>query len=78
MSRKRTRRVHSVKAELQVKALTRAGSSLKLVVYAQKLKIGELEIGQGGLYWWGRSRRSYKRLSWTKFAAVMDEIAYEA
>ena len=76
MPKKRTRRVHSVKAELQIKALTRARSSLKLVVHAQKSKIGQLEIGQGGLYWWGRNRRSYKRLSWTKFTAMMDEIAY--
>ena len=77
MPKKRTRKVHSVKAELQVKALTRARSSLKLVVHAQTSKIGQLEIGQGGLYWWGRNRRSFKRLSWTKFAAIMDEIAYD-
>ena len=77
MPKKRTRRVHSVKAELQVKALTRARSSLTLVVHAQESKIGQLEIGQGGLYWWGKNRRSYNRLSWTKFAALMDEIAYD-
>jgi hypothetical protein len=68
---------HSVRALLAVRELTRAGSSLNLVLYSDRTKLGELEIGQGSLYWWGRNRRTKrKRIRWSKFATMMDALAY--
>jgi hypothetical protein len=69
-------RTHAVKAELQVPGLSKAGSSLSLKIYASKLKLGEIMIGRGSLYWYGRHRHKRKRISWTRFAEMMDELAY--
>lgn len=70
------RRKHAVKAFLEVPELAKAGSSLNLNVYANGQKIGELIIGRGSLYWFGRNRRERKRIRWSKFAEMMDELAY--
>jgi hypothetical protein len=70
-----TRR-HEVKANLANFELAKARSSLTLDIYARGVKIGELEIGRGSLYWQGRSRKKSKRLNWSKFADKMDELAY--
>ena len=70
-----TRR-HEVKANLANFELAKARSSLTLDIYARGVKIGELEIGRGSLYWQGRSRKKSKRLDWSKFADKMDELAY--
>jgi hypothetical protein len=56
--------------------LARAGSSLDLEIYEAKQKIGTLVIGRGSLYWYGRNRRIRKRIAWTRFAEMMDELAY--
>jgi len=49
---------------------------LHLTVLADGIKIGQLEIGQGSLYWWGKNRRKSKRLDWSRFAEKMNELAY--
>ena len=67
---------HHVRALLTVRELTRAGSSLNLALYSESNKIGQLEIGQGSLYWWGRNRRTRKRIRWSEFAKMMNELAY--
>lgn len=46
-------------------------------MYAGGEKLGELELGRGGVYWKGGHREKRKRLSWSKFAEVMDGIAYK-
>jgi hypothetical protein len=69
--------VHSVKAALHVHSLSKAGTSLKLIVYAHKEKIGEIVLGRGSLFWRGANRQKQKRISWTRFAEMMDELAYE-
>lgn len=78
MGRKRLIKKHSVKAHLQVMELAKAGSSLELEIYASKEKLGTLIIGRGSLYWYGRNRHKSKRISWTRFAEMMDELAYGA
>ncbi len=78
MRRRRLRRKHSAKASLHVHALTKAGTSLKLEIFADKQKIGELVIGRGSLYWWGPRRHTSKRISWSTFSAMMDGLAYGA
>jgi len=69
-------RKHAVYANLNVPELTKAGSSLELYVYAEGEKLGELELGRGGVYWRGGKRHTWKRLSWSRFAEVMNDVAY--
>ena len=69
-------RKHEVKANLANFELAKARSSLTLQIYANKEKIGELEIGRGSLYWQGRKKQRSKRLDWSRFADMMDELAY--
>ena len=76
MARKRSRKKHSVRADLHVKELTKTGSSLNLEIYANKEKIGTLILGSGSLFWFGRKRHKRKRIDWTRFADMMDELAY--
>lgn len=65
-----------MRAVLAVRQLSRAGSSLDLELYSAGSKIGELVIGQGSLYWYGRNRQRSKRIRWSKFAEMMNELAY--
>jgi hypothetical protein len=78
MPRKRIRKKHSVSAVLHVKELTKTGSSLELEIYANREKIGTLILGSGSLFWFGRKRQKRKRIAWSRFAEMMDELAYGA
>ena len=74
--KKQSRRKHAVRANLQVMELSKAGTSLDLAIYADEQKLGDLTIGRGSLFWHGRNRQSSKRISWSRFAKMMDELAY--
>lgn len=78
MAKKRDVHRHEVKANLQVPFLAKAGSSLELQIYVRKEKIGEIKIGRGSLYWRGRRRQTDKRISWSSFAEMMDDLAYRS
>jgi hypothetical protein len=69
-------RKHAVRARLTVHELTKAGTSLFLEISSRGEKIGEMEIGRGSLYWKGGKRHIRKRLSWSRFAELMDTLAY--
>ena len=56
--------------------LVKAKSALRLEVFADKEKLGELEVGRGSIYWRGANRQSSKRIDWSRFAEMMDELAY--
>jgi len=56
--------------------LTKAGTSLRLELLANKEKIGDLEIGRGSMSWWGAKRQRSKRLTWSQFADRMNALAY--
>jgi hypothetical protein len=71
MQKSKSDRKHEVRAQLSNVELVKAKSSLKLSVYARKEKIGEVQIGRGFLYWWGHKRKLPKRVSWSKFAAMI-------
>jgi hypothetical protein len=64
-----------VSALLSVAELTKAGTALTLEIRGSEGKLGEMEIGRGALYWTGRSRQKSKRIAWTRFAEMMDELA---
>ena len=73
---RKSRRIHQVRAALSNVSLVRARSSLDLTLYARNEKIVLLEIGRGSLYWSGKRRHRSKRISWTRFAEMMDSLAY--
>jgi hypothetical protein len=68
---------HVVKAELANFELVKAGSSLRLEIFSNDEKIGELEVGRGSLYWYGRKRKKRERVDWSRFAEMMDQLAYD-
>jgi len=74
--KKATKRVHEVRAELTNVELVKAKSALKLEIFASKEKLGELEVGRGSIYWRGANRQTKKRINWSKFAEMMDGLAY--
>lgn len=76
--KKTTTRKHEVRAELTNVELVKAKSALKLEVFASREKLGELEVGRGSIYWRGANRQTRKRINWSTFARMMDELAYGA
>ena len=76
MPKKKPIKKHSVRANLHVVELTRAGSSLDLEIYADNEKIGTMIIGRGSLSWKGGKRQITKRIPWSRFAEMMDGLAY--
>lgn len=72
-----TYRKHSVHAKLNVPELTRAGTSLRLEIYSEEEKIGTMVIGRGSLFWRGGKRQKRIQIDWTRFAQIMDMMAYE-
>lgn len=76
MAKRKPRIKHTVEAALQVPLLSRAGSSLNLNIYADKEKIGQIVLGRGSFYWYGRNRQKGKRISWSRFAQMMDDWPY--
>ena len=62
-ARKSTPRRHSVKVTLEVRKFSPVGTSLKLVIKSRRKKLGEFEVGQGGVRWWGKYRHTSKRIS---------------
>lgn len=77
MARRRRVRKHSVHVTLNVPQLTKAGSGLELYLYAEGEKLGQLDIGRGGIYWRGGNRRKVKRISWSRFAEMLDDVSYD-
>jgi len=69
-------RVHEVRAELTNVELVKAKSALKLEVFVRREKLGELEVGRGSIYWRGANRHLRKRIDWSRFAEMMDSLAY--
>ena len=67
---------HSVRAELTVQELSRAGTSLDLKIYREGEQIGTLIIGRGSLFWRGGKRQKVKQIDWTSFAEMMNEKVY--
>jgi hypothetical protein len=38
--------------------------------------IGDITIGRGAIVWHGANRQRIKRIPWSRFADVMNELAY--
>jgi hypothetical protein len=70
------RKKHQVNVSVNIRDITRAGTSLELDVFGEGELLGHLTIGSGSVIWTGRNRRSSKRINWTRFSEMMDELAY--
>ena len=75
-SKEKGTRKHEVRAHMSNVGLVRAKSSLQLEIFASGKKLGEIEVGRGSIYWWGANRQRSKRIDWTRFAEMMDQLAY--
>ena len=67
---------YEVKAEISNATLAKAKSALTLQIYLREVKLGEIQIGRGSLFWAGARRQSAKRIHWGRFAEMMDRLAY--
>ena len=76
MARK-LKRKFSVNAQLENVNLVKAKSALRLRIFEKKHRAGELFVGRGSLYWKGRGKHKATRISWSRFADKMDELAAE-
>ena len=65
---------HSVKAQMQVVELTKAGSAITFEVYANGAKIGTIEIGAGSFGWRPANKRNFRRMNWTEFEKFMQSF----
>jgi hypothetical protein len=77
MSRRRQERKHRIKVLLQVEELPKAGSALYFEIYASKERIGRVEIGRGSFTWYGKNRENGRRISWGKFAELLNGHCYD-
>jgi len=76
MAKKAANRKHEVKAELSNFQLAKAKSALTLRIFSRGEKVGELQVGRGSLYWWGKRKQKAKRVNWSKFTDMMNRLAY--
>lgn len=76
VSKKRLARIHAVSADLENFKLAKAKSALTIRLLVKGKRAGEVHMGSGGLFWWGRRKKSGMRMSWTKFAEMMNDRAY--
>lgn len=74
--KKSAARKHEVRATIGLINLTKAGTSIRLEIFAKKEKIGDLVLGRGSVNWWGAKRQRSKTLSWSHFADRMNDLAY--
>jgi hypothetical protein len=73
MPRRKLKRKHSVRADLQIMELSKSGTSITLEIFAAEEKVGTLVIGRGSMTWFGRKWKNGRRLSWPAFAAKMED-----
>jgi hypothetical protein len=73
MRRRKVKRKHSVRADLQIMELSKSGTSITLEIFAAKEKLGTLIIGRGSMTWYGNKWKNGRRLSWPVFAAKMED-----
>jgi hypothetical protein len=66
-------RKHSVRAALNVPELTKARTSLRLEIFEEGAKVGDLEIGRGGFFWRRGKGKKSTRLTWERFIDRMEQ-----
>ena len=69
-------RAHSAIATLENVDLAKATRALTVELFVNGGVIGTLEIGKGSLFWRGKGRKKKGQIDWSKFAEMMDSLAY--
>lgn len=69
-----TPKKHQVKASMSSLDLSKAGSGISLSIDCNDEKLGTLRIGHGSMMWKAANLRSFKRIDWTRFAKMMEDI----
>jgi len=67
---------HTVQCDVRIPELTKSGSSVWFAIHAEGEKIGTIVLGRGSLTWYGGKRQKGKRISWSRFAELMDQHCY--
>lgn len=68
---------HEVRADVRMLELSKAGSAIRLKVFADGKKLGEIEIGHGSFGWKkANSKRDFQRRDWTTFTEWLNETLY--
>jgi len=76
MARPVASRKHSVSCTVKVPELTKSGSSVWFEVHAEGEKIGTIVLGRGSITWYGGRRQNGTRITWSKFAELMNRHCY--
>lgn len=58
---------------VQAVRLTKTGAALEINVIRGKRKLGRLSVGEGGIIWRPAHAQTRIRLSWPRFAQLMEE-----
>ena len=74
--KKKLERKYVVRAELSNFELAKAKSALRLEISCEGEPVGELELGRGSLIWWSAHQVKGRRIRWSKFAEMMDQLAF--
>ncbi|PYT03142.1 MAG: hypothetical protein DMF65_04845 [Acidobacteria bacterium] len=68
---------HEVRVNVQVLELSKAGSAIRLEIFAEGEKLGEIEIGHGSFGWRKASgKRGFQRRDWSTFTDWLNEMLY--
>jgi polynucleotide 5'-kinase involved in rRNA processing len=54
--------------------LKKATAAIRVTVFDEGEKFGELEIGRGSLMWRPRSGHSHRQMRWSRFDEIMEEF----
>lgn len=76
MATRKRKVAHEVKASITNIDLVKAKSSITLEISARRSHLGTLEVGRGSFFWTGKHKKKSKRINWSRFAELMDHLAY--
>jgi hypothetical protein len=75
--RRSTRPKHSVDIEFKAWDIAKAGAALRFKVHDRDGLLVTIEVGQGTFGWKGaRSKKPFRRISWSRFAAELDQYRH--
>lgn len=63
---------YTATASINMRNLTKRGSSIDLAIYEKKEKLGTVIIGRGSIAWLGKNKQKPKSISWARFAEYME------
>ncbi len=67
-----TAQKHTVNLSLRATDIAKAGAAVTFRVKNRDGLLGTIEIGQGTFGWKGHKKKTFKRISWTAFADLLN------